>query len=69
MSKFTLELNEYQAVNLLHVLREIKEPGEFSGLNTGDWCGEIVFELEDIENNCELTREPNEIVLRNLPVK
>ena len=49
-----LELDDYQAVNLLSALRasgcyqKLSEPNALKVLNSGDWIGELIQELERI---------------------
>lgn len=41
--RIVLLLGEYEASNLRWLLRQAQE----SPANTGDWCGQILFQLED----------------------
>ena len=60
-----VRLNEYQAANLLWLLREAVKPEEFGGpnyLNTGDWNYEIIHQLEEtmrLKGGDFLTFKPN----------
>lgn len=58
MKECVLKLTEYQAANLRWLLCLIWE-GKTPGLNTGDWCGEIRWALEQEMIEHEVTALPN----------
>lgn len=55
--RVSLEMNGYQATNLREALRAVlgENSGALSSLNTGDWCGELVNALEEVD----IPEEPN----------
>lgn len=55
-----LPLNEYQAANLRWLLCHAYHGTAPLNLNTGDWCGELLWELEQRMIDLEIKYEPNE---------
>ncbi len=59
MSEHTLTIDDYEAVNLLWLLRVA---ARHTQLNTGDWCGQILHQLEAIRTTMESDDVPNDAV-------